>query len=1409
MEDTTIDALLRAARSWPMDKRLAHSNWKVRSEAFEFVSEHTRGLQEESRTIDSVDTAKLLLERLEHVVDRNVLGYQLAKAVGDPNANVMDKALDAYYDYLNILGTLLFWPEMDERMRASSKGILEKQAELCLTHVTSKCLKASKKSTVQKSVQVCMMLIEVEQGSVVMDRIVEDGFTHKVPKAVVAALEVVLEAVRSFTVSCAAFDEVEYSKTVLNGMVKTKVYSHANAAVRNAVKDIVSVLMKKSKRTDAAVRGILLDQLPEAMKKEVMDMAGSHDDDGSEIIKRYTKRQQAEMVSSNDDVEMMDVEGGCEAHEPALDNGDYKDDEDVDPYDFAQPKNVMVILQKTTFTVGDDEDDALFWDCFGSKKWNVRKNALEKVRQVVDEAVRLEPQNGDYSSLVREIRRVLSKDANIHCAAAAAAASESMAKALRGDFSSYAKQLCPEVMNRFKEKNPVMCQAADSCLQTFGTYCYSLKDISDDIATALSHKNPKVRADTLRYLAYLVNRESKQSVSQCKDSLSAVIKLVSDADVKIRDEAQNVVTAFAVKLGGFPAIKPYLNGLDDKKKGVLEKAFDDARISGKVINVSSSINSNRNGIKQPSNMNSAPSLVSKKPMVSKPRPSKPMEQAKRAPSKTERSAPRKGTSSTPEMYAIENEMTIESAEAFLTGAFGTALVENLRSALWQERLGSMNEIVEKASEFYSTNNDASSLLLSLAKIPGWEDKNFQVVNKLFEISAKATEESKRNDFGFAHASCIIHGAVEKIHEIKHRAQATAALNGACDRVGPKYVVSVVHQKAAQHKNPKVLSECLFWMTKTIEQYGYELIDNSGSIVAWMTNDLGSSNPAVRSQALALLGECHSQVGPAPFKLLMDTLKPALVTSLQEVYDKRPLDSSYRPSKSVSPSVNEMPMASMTCSPDEDANISTGEISNDHGLMDDASIDRIDVSSRFNDSLIAQLMSSNWKERNAAVDSVSEILSAAKNITPDIPSDLLTSMKARFADTNRNLAAKSISVVGMLATAIGEPFDRLAHGILLAPAVSNLADTKKQVRDAVIGMLEAWGKTCPKDRLFPALAEAVSNPKGSAEGKVYALEWMVDNYVANVKCKDIATKAYTLASRDKAAAVRNMGAKLEAICKSTALTAATSKTPSRKPATKAPIVSRTPARSVAKEKSAKSRLGQTPTAKVVAKQRPGSGVIGAEEGPLIRMGHGKAVRNKQYRPRPGGFEPLDATERSNLKEFFVPIVSPSLCSKMFSMNFKDHVEAADILIDAVPHHLGEMTTSLDLFLQWSVLILCEANTQSSMRTLDLLRTIIENLGDDGYRLNDMEASILLPAVIERSGQNQDYLRSGYRSIIMLSTSVYNPSKVIDYVTQGLASKNARTKVECCTVLSQIVLQHNGRYVLNAKQKPVSAISMVCV
>lgn len=158
--------------------------------------------------------------------------------------------------------------------------------------------------------------------------------------------------------------------------------------------------------------------------------------------------------------------------------------------------------------------------------------------------------------MTRELKKVLDKDANVNCAAAAADASGALANGLRNGFSNHAKILCPGIIERFKEKHPGMSRAADESLRAMGKHCYSVTDVQEDLAAALAHKNPKVRLDTLRLLKDMIDDSPKAQAQRSKDGLlPAVATSAADADGGIREAAQGVLVAYAQKLGGYNSVQ--------------------------------------------------------------------------------------------------------------------------------------------------------------------------------------------------------------------------------------------------------------------------------------------------------------------------------------------------------------------------------------------------------------------------------------------------------------------------------------------------------------------------------------------------------------------------------------------------------------------------------------------------------------------------------------------------------------------------------------------------------------------------------------------------------------------------------------------------------------------------------------
>lgn len=1364
--------VLAAARKLPLDERTAHKNWKVRSEAFD----------------DIKNACSRALTCEEPIFDQACPVF--SKAVGDSNANVMDKALDALCAYLQ---------KSDEAHAARIAGAV-------CSSICSKCLK-SRPATLNKAIEGCLLFVELEQQAAVMEAAIQ-SFGDKVPKAAVAALDIALQSVLQFGTG------VIEPKPLMKAL--PAMFSHSNVQVRDKAKEITVALA--SFISVNVIQGTLLSTMNDAMKKDVESAIHGA---GKRQPERWTRKEAAQRAAMSHngpidmDIDAVAVGDGEEGKEPGVDTTG------MDPYDFSDPVDIMAPIVKEMVVIGDDS--VPFWDCFESKKWNIRRAALDKVRDAAKRNPKLSPSN-DYTSLVQEMKKILNKDANINCAAGAAEAAGALAAGLRADFSSYARIVCPALLDRFKEKNIVMSKAADEALRTLAQYCFGIVDVAEEIAIALNHKNPKVRLDTLRLLKDMLESTEKGSIVRVKDILlPAVAKLSGEADAGIREAAQAVLVTFSIKAGSLSVLDKVLGKIDDSRRRKIEE-----QVQAAVKTKSSASQS------QPTPARSAaPSAPAAK--KASPRTLAPKTSSRNA-STTSLKAAGNGTmasksisshrsSSKPcapasadddDMSLASGRLSAEEAESILNSLIGASSVELLKSVKWQDRLEATTSVVTAAA---SKGPDADPLLVqAVALLPGWSDKNFQVINKAFELvellASTCTVFSKKD------AVFALDGLSERIHESKHKAAVYACLTCISEAVGPQFVISQLHRRAAAHKNPKVLVEALGWIAETVTDFGLAAV-NVRTIIDWMKTDLTSTNPLVKEKAMGVLGSCHAQLGPECVALL-NGLKPAQMTALEEVFRVNPY-SPTAPTKRVRKAGPPQP------SPTAPGN-RTAQAADEDGAepmsMDDI-LPRVDVSSKLTPSLIASIGDSNWKSRNAALDELENILNGAGNrIAGNVGNELFPALRGRLADTNRNLAAKTLLLVGKFASAMGPSFDKAASRPMLVPALGALSDNKKQVRDAVLVMLDAWLDASSPDRLFSAVADAVANPKCLIDGKLGGLQWMTRGVRENPRgldtCADAAIRAAAAASLDKSSVVKEAGSGLltelistlgqECVVESAATLETSTKKTAMELMTKlvgsAAIVA--PSASTARgsaRPSAAPISSRTPGASSANPRTPVAPVEKASAGPILLMGSGKHERARKYRPRPGRFEGPASDENEALYAALSPVTSDAFRSLLFSTDFKQHMEAADMLMSCLPQLFAETQASLDLLLRWFVLRICDGNSQSLIKVLETTRSVLQALADSGYQMTEYEALILLPCIVEKAGHPLDRVRLLHRDVLRICSALHPSHKIIDHIACGLTSKNSRTKIESCEQISDIVEKEGMGVVVATKSKPLQQVALL--
>jgi cytoskeleton-associated protein 5 len=364
-------------------------------------------------------------------------------------------------------------------------------------------------------------------------------------------------------------------------------------------------------------------------------------------------------------------------------------------------------------------------------------------------------------------------------------------------------------------------------------------------------------------------------------------------------------------------------------------------------------------------------------------------------------------------------MSNEELEERMVETFGGSTVELLRSAKWQERVEAMGSVLAAVQALGDPGPRCYELVQCVAFLPGWSDKNFQVLNKEFEVLTHLARTASA--FGRRDAAVALGGLVDKIHELKHKVQVCEALTAISEAVGPQFVMAELHKRAAANKNPKVLAEALGWIAEAVPEFGLGACDVK-AIIEWMKADLGSPNAPVRTKAMEVLGKCHAQLGPSLVDFL-EGLKPAQLMALEEHFRQNPL-TQVVPTRKVR-SKKKGGAAAAAAGAGGGAAAAVAAAGEEHeeeeeggGLNPDDLLPRTDISGGITPALLSMISSSNWKERNAGVDQVIQLLAeAAGRIQPNV-GELFPALKGRMTDSNRNLAAKVLQLLGDIARAMG-------------------------------------------------------------------------------------------------------------------------------------------------------------------------------------------------------------------------------------------------------------------------------------------------------------------------------------------------------------------------------------------------------
>ncbi|XP_061578150.1 cytoskeleton-associated protein 5 isoform X3 [Cololabis saira] len=1298
--------------------------------------------------------------------------------------------------------------------------------------VVTKVFNQPKARAKELGADICLMYIEIEKAEVVQDELLK-GLDNKNPKIVVTCLDTLRRALSEFG------SKIVTLKPVVK--ILPKQFESREKAVRDEAKQLAVEIYKW-------IRDALRPPLQSINSVQL-----------KELEEEWVKLPQGPPKQSRFLRSQQDLKAKFEQQQAQGDQSDGEDEEEavvaVDPYELLEPVEILSKMPKD------------FYDKIEAKKWQERKEALEAI-ETLTKNPKLE--NGDYGDLVRALKKVVGKDANVMLVTLAAKCLAALASGLRKKFGTYAGQVVPTILEKFKEKKVQVVQALQEAIDAI-FLTTTFQNLSEDVLGVMDNKNPSIKQQASLFLARSFRHCTQATLpkSVLKPFCAALIKQVNDSAPEVRDAAFEALGT-AMKVVGEKAVNPFLTDLDKLKLDKIKESADKVELPGGKKGAGGG------------------GAVEKKPAAKAPPRAEAPSKSSGPPKKTQTAGaskisggpPKKGkapsaaggktkkTSDNKEV--IETELAVEVCEDQAAGVLPASCLQQLDSGNWKERLASMEEFQRAVETMDKVVMPCQALVKMLAKKPGWKETNFQVMQMKLHIVALVAQ---RGTFSKTSASVVLDGLVDKIGDVKCGGNAKEALTAIGEACSLPWTAEQVVSMAFAQKNPKNQAETLNWLANAMKEFGFAGINVKGFINNVKTA-LGATNPAVRTAAITLLGVMYLYMG-APLRMFFEDEKPALLAQIDAEFEKMQGQSPPAPIRSI-----------RKAGAEEEGD--DGEVQDEDaggaGLDVMDLLPRTDISDKITSDLVSKVEDKNWKIRKEGLEEIAGIISEAKFITANI-GELPLALKGRLGDSNKILVQQTLNILQQLATAMGPGLKQHVKALGIS-IITVLGDSKVNVRTAAMTTLQAWVehtgmkdwlegedlsdelkrenpflrqevlgwlaeklptlRTVPGDLMLciPQLYGCLEDRNGDVRKKAQdALPAFMMHLTyekmnkATGKLKP-ASKDQVVTMLEKARAVmpakpaapaKNGGGKGSAEA-SRAASAASEDVPDSKPEVK----KIRGGGGAAKKHPSPSEESPPPSKDKDcngSKKPPGKGKAAAagQQGPAGKKPAGKAPKDEEDRTGPiftfiPNAKEQRIKEEKQLKILKWNFITPrdeyveqlktqmSTCfakwlqDELFHMDFQRHVKAIGVMMERLESESEATIGCLDLILKWFTLRFFDTNTTVLMKVLEYLKLLFSMLHREDYHLTEYESNSFVPYLILKVGESKDVVRKDVRAILTMLCKVYPASKVFPFLMDGTKSKNSKQRAECLEELGCLI----GGYGMNVCQPtPAKCLKEIAV
>ncbi len=352
---------------------------------------------------------------------------------------------------------------------------------------------------------------------------------------------------------------------------------------------------------------------------------------------------------------------------------------------------------------------------------------------------------------------------------------------------------------------------------------------------------------------------------------------------------------------------------------------------------------------------------------------------------------------------------------------------------------------------------------------------------------------------------------EKLSDIKLKDNLIELIKSSFDIIEPTNILKPIISKISKKNNAKLLIEYATFIGNLIEEYDVNDFPNK-DIIDFCKILANNSNPQVRTSAISLLCILYKYLGK-DVKTLTRDIKESTLKLIDAELDKvKVID----PKETMN---KKKKVASLAENSDNKSGNNSKNVNKDL-------IPPQDISKKITPDIIKLLNSGKWAERKQGCETIEKILTSANmRILPNGLNTLMTTIKKKLSDSNKNFVKMLIALLSKLIESMKSGFKQWAKPIALA-LIPNLADKNQLMRNECQNCFDKWVEFTGFDSLVIHFPKFLSND--NVETRIEIMNFFMKHKDRFKNSKSLAESVYKdmmnpllICLQDRSSNVRNL------------------------------------------------------------------------------------------------------------------------------------------------------------------------------------------------------------------------------------------------------------------------------------------------